>query len=263
MAEFSLMQRLRRKVAHKVPVGRAPFTLPRGALSITFDDAPRSAWTVAGRVLREHGVRGTYYICGGLLGARYRDIVHCTHDDVAAIVAEGHEIGCHTFDHLSALSVTAEQFDRSISRNAAHFSAALPGIRMRTFAFPFGDVSLTAKWCVRSRFEAARGIAPGLNDARAERSHLRAVALERRQRRAHDLGELIRTAARERLWLILFTHDVADEPSPYGCTPADLAEVLALAKRAGLLIAPVASVLEAAAQADGVGTPREAAHSIS
>ena len=40
-------------------------------------------------------------------------------------------------------------------------------------------------------------------------------------------------------WLILFTHDVSEQPSPYGCTPAMLAEALARIVDAGIEILPV------------------------
>ena len=36
------------------------------AFSLSFDDFPATAWTEAGPVLAAHGVRATYYVCGGL-----------------------------------------------------------------------------------------------------------------------------------------------------------------------------------------------------
>ena len=33
-------------------------------------------------------------------------------------------------------------------------------------------------------------------------------------------------AKRRRAWLILYTHDVREDPSPWGCTPAALARLI-------------------------------------
>jgi peptidoglycan/xylan/chitin deacetylase (PgdA/CDA1 family) len=37
-------------------------------ISFTFDDFPRSALHVAGRILEDHGIAGTYYVSLGLMG---------------------------------------------------------------------------------------------------------------------------------------------------------------------------------------------------
>jgi hypothetical protein len=40
-------------------------------------------------------------------------------------------------------------------------------------------------------------------------------------------------------WLILFTHDVSEQPSPFGCTPAMLTEVLEMLAAAEVPVTPV------------------------
>ncbi len=46
-------------------------------------------------------------------------------------------------------------------------------------------------------------------------------------------------------WLIFYGHDVADEPSPFGCTPALLRHALDAAARRNVAIMTVASALRA------------------
>jgi hypothetical protein len=48
-------------------------------------------------------------------------------------------------------------------------------------------------------------------------------------------------------WLIFYTHDVADNPSPWGCTPGLLQYALDAAKRRNL---PMVSVAEALRRAN-------------
>jgi peptidoglycan/xylan/chitin deacetylase (PgdA/CDA1 family) len=246
MDGFTFAERVRLKLAHHIPLGRTPMALERGALSITFDDFPQSAWRVGGKVLAEHSVRASYYVCGGLMGRVYRDLPHFDVEDLKEVHAAGHEIGCHTFDHLSVLREPAARIDASLMRNRDFIATHLPDCRLRTFAYPFGEVSLSGKRRLARRFEACRGIVPRLNGPAAELTLLAAVPMEERQRDNFDVARLIAEAAAERRWLIVFTHDVSERPSPYGCRPEELGRLVVAAKNAGLMIAPVATVLEVA-----------------
>jgi hypothetical protein len=44
-------------------------------------------------------------------------------------------------------------------------------------------------------------------------------------------------------WLIVFTHDVEENASPYGCQPKELDRLIRLARSADLEILPVGSAL--------------------
>jgi hypothetical protein len=46
-------------------------------------------------------------------------------------------------------------------------------------------------------------------------------------------------------WLILTTHDVSEDPTPFGCTPAFFEGVVRYAVESGALILPVSRALEA------------------
>jgi hypothetical protein len=47
-------------------------------------------------------------------------------------------------------------------------------------------------------------------------------------------------------WLIFYGHDVADRPSPYGCTPALLRHALEAARRRDIPLVSVAEALNRA-----------------
>jgi hypothetical protein len=49
----------------------------------------------------------------------------------------------------------------------------------------------------------------------------------------------------ERAWLILYTHDVRETPSPWGCTPDALDRLIDHARTAGCDIRAVGEVLAA------------------
>src|SRR5262245_28818589 len=66
-------------------------------LSLTFDDVPDSAYCNGAAILQERGIRGTFYVAAGTCGTRDTDWRVIERDQVRALHAEGHEIGCHTF----------------------------------------------------------------------------------------------------------------------------------------------------------------------
>ncbi|WP_029417929.1 polysaccharide deacetylase family protein [Brevundimonas bacteroides] len=215
----------------------------RGVFSLSFDDIPETAWTEAGPILAEHGVKATYYVCGGLESGENLGLPQFTTAHLQALFEAGHEVGCHTFSHLSALRATPGAYAADLDRNAYWVAERLDGHVMTTFAWPYGDVSLTAKAVAAERFKLARGVRDGVNAGRADRAAAQAIGLESRRLPGYDLEALMAETARRRGWLIAYGHDVMDGPTPYGCTPEDLDRVIRLAKAAGLDILPVGQAL--------------------
>jgi peptidoglycan/xylan/chitin deacetylase (PgdA/CDA1 family) len=241
-ARLTFTNRLRFKLALTLPRARKKLRLERGILSMTFDDFPRSAWKEGGPVLEVHGARGAYFVCGGLEGTRHDSVEQFTSDDLEALHAAGHEVGAHTFHHISALQTSASKFASSILLNERFLAERLPGYRATSFSYPFGDISLRSIRVVMKYFSCARTIATGSNGTSVSPYLLKAVGLERRRQNEFDIEALIERAARRREWLICYTHDVSDRPSEYGCRPRDLDRVLRLARAAGMDLSPVARV---------------------
>jgi peptidoglycan/xylan/chitin deacetylase (PgdA/CDA1 family) len=230
---------MRRRAGRYLGVRSADVRPGRGVLSLSFDDFPASAWTEAGPVLAEHGVKATYFVCGGFEGGSNLDRPQFTTEHLQALHADGHEVGCHTFSHLSTLRSDAGALHADLKRNAAWVAERLDGHGMTIFAYPYGDCALTAKAVVDSRFACARGVQNGVNVGRSDRILLRAIGLESRRLPGYDLEAMVHEAATRPGWLIAYGHDVSDRPTPYGCRPKDLDRLIRLAKSAGLEIRPV------------------------
>ena len=102
-------------------------------IALTFDDGPHPSHTPRLlNILKSHNVKETFYVTGQN-AARYPGIIQ-------RIVAEGHELGNHTWGHpnltkLSDASVRSE-LDRC---NQAIVNAV--GIKPRTFRPPYGALS--------------------------------------------------------------------------------------------------------------------------
>lgn len=241
----AFLDKMRRRAGRYLDVRPMPVETERGVFSLSFDDIPVSAWTEAGPILAEHGIKATYYVCGGLAGGENQGLPQFETEHLQALYAAGHEVGCHTYEHVSTLRLSAEALEASCARNAAWVAERLDGHRMTTFAYPFGDVALKAKPAIDARFACGRGVRDGVNAGRADRANLQAIGLESRRLPGYDLDALMAETAARRGWLIAYGHDVMDRPTPYGCTPDDLDRVIRLAKAAGLDIRPTGQAFAA------------------
>ena len=236
----AFIDKMRRRAGRYLDVRPVAVRPSRGTLSLSFDDIPVSAWTEAGPILAQHDIKATYYVCGGLSGGRNMDLPQFEVEHLQTLHEAGHEVGCHTYEHVSTLTLTPAELDASLARNAAWVAERLDGHVMTTFAYPFGDCALTSKTVIDGRFLCGRGVRDGVNVGRADRALLQAIGLESRRLPGYDLEALVQQAADQKGWLIAYGHDVGDRPTPYGCTVADLDRLLALAKAADLDIQPVA-----------------------
>ena len=238
-------RRLSDAAARSVVLNGARGELQRGVLSVAFDDFPKTAWEAGGPLLRELGVKGTYYVSGSLCGTRHDSLQAYDVDDLEAACEAGHEIGCHTYGHLHAASHAVEEYLSSIDRNAAFLAERLPGWRAGSFAYPYGSAPSRFRRALASRFGACRSTMAGVNHGYVDLSLLRAVGLERCRGNRLDVPRLIEVTARERAWLIIYTHDVCEHHSDYGCSPAELERTIRMAVAAGLDVQPVGAVAAA------------------
>lgn len=209
-------------------------------VSFTFDDAPRTAFGAGGEILREFGVRATYFVSLGLLGKDTEVGPIASADDLARAMEEGSELGCHTFDHLDAWHTSSSAFMASVLRNGEALHRLLPGATFASFAYPKSGARLSVKAALAKIFICCRGGGQVANIASADLNLLKACFLDRRTSvDFRFIQALIAHNAARCGWLIFATHDVAADPSPYGCTPRLLEAIAGYASRSGALLLPV------------------------
>jgi hypothetical protein len=93
-------------------------------------------------------------------------------------------------------------------------------------------------------FLGCRGGGQRINVGRIDRNFLSAFFLDRRRDDLARVRELIDRNNALRGWLIFGTHDVREDPSPYGCTPEYFKGIVRYAVDSGAAVKPVAQVLE-------------------
>ncbi len=206
-------------------------------VSFTFDDAPLSAFTNGGKILEEHGCRGTYYISSGLIGTSNETGDIAGLKTITEFHSRGHEIANHTEFHVKCRDFSPFRMARSIRQN----KRKLAGIMSDNFSYPYGSVDTASRCVTRLCTSSARGVGHGMNRNFLDLAYLNAARVYNRYGIEKCL-DLIEKCSLQGGWLIFYTHDVSDEPSDYGCTPGQLMELLQSVSSKGL---PVLTVQEA------------------
>jgi len=208
-------------------------TSERPFVSFSFDDFPKSAVSNGARILERYGFRGTFYAAGSLMGSSHDGISYFQREDLQALVACGHEVGCHTFSHVAVSSLNKAMLEGEINENAVFIGKQLPGYVLQSFSYPFGRVSPLGKLRLQRRFASCRGIQPGINAKVADMGLLRATSIYGETIHPR-VGALLAEARRTRGWLVFYTHDVEATPSRFGCTPALFEQVVRMVAEDGL-----------------------------
>ena len=235
--------RFQRSVAHCL--FRRPLLMRSTAplISFTFDDFPRSALHTGGAILQHFGMAGTYYASFGLMGQDAPTGKIFEAGDLADLVAQGHELGCHTFDHCHSWETSPVTFEASVAENRRALERLLPGRVFQSFSYPISCPRPGTKRRMGRHFACSRGGGQICNRGIADLNQLSAYFLEKDggdptpakrmiDRTVHDIG-----------WLILATHDVSETPTPYGCRPGYFEEIVRYASASGARVLPVIDAL--------------------
>jgi peptidoglycan/xylan/chitin deacetylase (PgdA/CDA1 family) len=213
-------------------------------ISFTFDDFPRSALLEGGAILQRHGICGTYYVSLGLLGRELPAGPGFLIEDLRQVIAEGHELGCHTFAHCHSWETTPGVFEKSIIKNKHALGELVPGAAFKTLSYPIACPRPRTKRRAARHFVCCRGGGESFNVGPTDVSNLQARFLEKSRDNPDALKRLIDENTRASGWLILATHDIAETPTPFGCTPAFFEVIVQWAVTSGARILPVARAWE-------------------
>ena len=237
-ADPSLKGKLRRRLVRMQSTRPAPAGPLRPMVSFSFDDAPSSAAQAGAQILQARGVRGTYFVCMGLAGQDGPMGRNLDAAEVRTLVGAGHEIGCHTFSHLDCGQAPPGLATGDVQQNLEALRAA-GAPEPETFAYPYGDVSAPAKAALAGRFSLLRALHHGVIRQGSDLNQAPGVGIEGPGAEEVVRGWLQRVLA-DPAWLIIYTHDVRENPSPFGCTPDALSRLLDEALEGGADVVTVA-----------------------
>jgi len=227
---------------------KTPFRLcnQRPMVSFTFDDFPESAAAAGVSIFDRYDAKATFYVAGDLVDKWSGHWQGVRADAIVELHRRGHEIGCHTFSHSPATDLGAAQLAAEIEKNRRYLLGLDPSIRVDNFAYPYGLGSVWRKTQLAKTFRSSRGIIPGINSGVVDLQYLRSTPLVNDHIDIDGIDRTFDELAATNGWLIFYSHDVATEPSPYGCTPALLRHALDAAAKHGVAVMTVADALLAA-----------------
>ncbi|QTC86505.1 polysaccharide deacetylase family protein [Brevundimonas pondensis] len=240
--DVSLKGKLRRRFArltHRRPVR---LNLTRPTISFTFDDIPANAGQAGASALEAQGARGTFYVCAGLFGQEGHMGRFADASEISDLIRRGHEVAGHTFNHLDCHRTPEADLTFDLDAN----DAALRGLGAAPihFAYPYGEVSPRAKALLAGRYSSLRGVHKALVHDGDDLNQLPGVGIEGPDGEG-VARRWINRAAAENAWLILYTHDVREAHSSWGCTPDALSRLITHAQDAGCDVRTVGEVLAA------------------
>ncbi len=129
-------------------------SLPPRPILITFDDANEDNYTNAFPIMKKYGFTGVLYLPYDYIGTNG----YLTVDQIKEMAAAGWEIGSHTLSHPINFSTLSPSAMRSEIVDSRKKLAALLGLPILTFAYPFGDAPSSATdYVIFARYIAAMG----------------------------------------------------------------------------------------------------------
>lgn len=214
-------------------------------ISFTFDDVPNSARTNGARILDRHNLRGTFYVAPGICGMQDEHWTVIDRRGVASLAASGHEVGCHTHNHVKVQTLSHAELARETELCFDTLSDICGKAPSKNFAYPFGNVSFPRKLQLDKHFTSCRSIYPGLNSGLIDLAMLRSVELYDRTSTEQSINATLDQAIATNAWVIFYTHDVAPNPSWIGCSPTHLEMAVKAVKARGITCLAVDEALDA------------------
>jgi peptidoglycan/xylan/chitin deacetylase (PgdA/CDA1 family) len=211
------------KIANKIINLKTPDIFRGGVVSLTFDDQWHSAYSNAIPLLESYGFKSTWYICVGNVGNyddEYKE--RCMNwDEIGVLGKLDHEIASHTITHcdfdIEGIDKIREELKNSKSILTSRLKCSI-----NNFSYPFtrtGSIVGGPQAAIEN-YKSARGGEFGLNSFPLRRDNLFACKLYEKEHTIDYFKALVDICAVEHKWLIIYTHDVKENFSKYGCSPA-------------------------------------------
>lgn len=213
-------------------------------VSFTFDDFPKSALHIGGEILRAHNMRGTYFAALGLMNQVTPTGLIFSPDDLPVLLERGHELGCHTFAHCDSWETSPAVFESSVEENSVALQRLLPGVAFPTLSYPITCPRPETKRRAGRRFRCCRFGGQKINRGELDLNLVAAHFIEKDRGDASVVEASLDDLMSAGGWLVLATHDVAAEHTPYGCTPRNFEAIVREVEESGALVLPMGEALQ-------------------
>jgi peptidoglycan/xylan/chitin deacetylase (PgdA/CDA1 family) len=192
-------------------------------LLLSLDDNYEENWEARFDLFETYGARLTFFVCGG-------PSPFCL-----KALEKGHDIGCHTLNHLNLLKVPQRVFFEETLTPAALFKEA--GIPLSSFAYPFGFSEPWMRDSLADSFGIQRGFGTRYRLYQSDTikgAYVSSISIDTILYKTDEdfedaLSLMLKTAKFLGGILPLTSHDISDT-APWGISPRRLEYVLRTAK---------------------------------
>ena len=123
--------------------------------------------------------------------------------------------------------------------------ARFPGESMTSMSYPISFPRPGNKRAAAQLYACCRGGGQTFNVGTVDANNVQAFFLEKSRDNPARVKQIIEQNCRAKGWLVFATHDIAPNPTPFGCTAEFFEDVVSHAVRSGARILPVAKAWEA------------------
>src|SRR5918993_398677 len=208
-------------------------------ISFTFDDFPSSSLHTGGAILKAHGIHGTYFTSLGLMNTVGPVGKMFSAEDLHQAIADGHELGCHTFAHCHSWNTPPGVFEQSVIENERSLRELIPGASFTTMSYPLCSPRPHTKRRVGRHFLCCRSGGQSYNSGTVSPNAVNALFLEQVRTDPAFIRRMIDDNHADCGWLVFATHDISDAPTRYGVTPSFFESVVRYSHDSGACILPM------------------------
>ena len=224
-----------------------PFEQP--LITLTFDDGWETIYTDAAPLLQKYGLVSTQYVLSGL----DKDQQYMTFEQMKALHAAGHEIGCHSVDHANLTQISHDKLMTELNGCKTTLEKQL-GLRIDEFASPFGASNQQSIDAIKQVFRSHRNTNGDITTNQVDdqdvntrqtysRYNIIAVTI-RRDTTIEQLQAAIDYTVKNNGWLVLNYHQVDNSASDFGVDKYDLEQQLQVLNKAKARVVPMGPVLD-------------------
>lgn len=213
-------------------LARKPITVTpaQPILSISFDDVLADATHAGLDVMQKHDIIATWYVAPGLFGGSWNCGVFSDAEDIRRLSDAGQHIAAHGISHRMVNSLSEQEILQEDRQCREQLEQITSRPASPHYAYPEGVVTATAKKLIGKRHCTMRSTNPGIMRGRCDAAMLNGNALYGDVDALANTRTLLDDLANQPGWLILYSHDIRDNPSIYGAT-AGLLDATVLAAR--------------------------------
>jgi peptidoglycan/xylan/chitin deacetylase (PgdA/CDA1 family) len=198
--------------------------LPRGQVSLTFDDGAKEIYTNALPLMEKYDLTSTQYVITKPLADSYSHYYISRHD-VQQFEAAGHEIGSHTVNHANLATATPQSASYEISAPQIDFYQIL-GHTAANFAVPYGKYTPEVIKTAKQYYCSHRSTEAGFNSPDYFDLYNIRVQNVEVDTPVETIQTWIDYAEEHKVWLVILFHEIGEDGGPYSYSTQRFEKIL-------------------------------------